>query len=51
MATTCNFKECFMRPVSRRPVSKHASARKFRGNIRRTKSANVRMPMRGGWRM
>lgn len=41
-----------MRPVSRRPVNKRGSARQFRGNISRTKGANVAvMPMRGGWRL
>lgn len=40
-----------MRPVSRSPVRKSASARTFRNNTQRTKSANLRSnPMRGGWR-
>lgn len=33
-------------------VNKHRSAGKFRHNVSRTKSANVRgMPMRGGYRL
>lgn len=40
-----------MRPVSRRGVNKHRSARKFRRNVGRTKAPNMKMPMRGGWRM
>lgn len=41
-----------MRPVSRRPVHKGHSARQFRSNVGRTKSANVAPPpMRGGWRL
>lgn len=40
-----------MRPVSRRSVHKGRSARKFRGQSARTKYANVRAPMRGGWRL
>lgn len=41
-----------MRPVTRRPVNKATSAREFRGNVVRTKGANVRpSPMRGGWRL
>lgn len=40
-----------MRPVSRRPVSKHHSAAKFRKHAGRVKAANVKAPMRGGWRL
>jgi len=41
-----------MKPLSRKPVSKHKSARKFRSNVSRTKAANMSVnPMRGGWRM
>jgi len=41
-----------MRPVSRRPVNKRASARTFRKSMSRTKAANMApMPMRGGWRL
>lgn len=40
-----------MRPLNRRPVSKGASARKFKGNVGRTRAANVSAPMRGGWRL
>lgn len=40
-----------MRPLSRRHVNKGRSARKFRGHGRRTKAANMKGPMRGGWRL
>jgi hypothetical protein len=41
-----------MKPLSRKPVSKYKSARKFRANVSRTKAANMSVnPMRGGWRM
>lgn len=41
-----------MRPVSRRGVSKRASARSFRRQSMRTKAPNMaRAPMRGGWRL
>lgn len=41
-----------MRPLNRRPVNKHASAKKFVSNVKRTKSANVLTnPMRGGIRL
>lgn len=41
-----------MRPVRRFGVNKKHSARKFRKNVSRTKSANVRgAPMRGGIRL
>lgn len=41
-----------MRPVKRFAVNKNRSARKFRKNVSRTKSANIRgAPMRGGWRL
>lgn len=41
-----------MRPLSRAPVNKRSSARRFRSNVRRTKAANMAgAPMRGGWRL
>lgn len=40
-----------MRPVSRRPVNKGRSARKFRSSVGRTKAANLSGPMRGGIRL
>jgi hypothetical protein len=39
-----------MRPSSRRPVSKGKSARRFRSQVGKTKAANMRGPMRGGFR-
>lgn len=36
--------------MRRHSVNKHRSARKFRGQVGRTKSANMRGPMRGGFR-
>lgn len=36
----------------RRKVGKRASARKFRGQVGRTKAPNVgATPLRGGWRL
>lgn len=40
-----------MRPLKRHGVHKGRSARKFRGQVRRTKAPNVSGPMRGGWRL
>lgn len=40
-----------MRPVKRNGVRKSASARKFRGQVNRTKAMNVSGPMRGGIRL
>lgn len=40
-----------MRPTSRHPVNKHSSARSFRHNVSKTKGANLRNPMRGGFRL
>lgn len=40
-----------MRPVKRFGVNKSNSSRQFRRKAGRTKAANLRMPMRGGWRM
>jgi len=41
-----------VKPVSRRPVNKHKSARSFGANTRTVAAANVRLnPMRGGWRL
>jgi len=39
-----------MRPVRRSGVSKRKSARTFRKHTMKTKSANMRGPMRGGFR-
>lgn len=36
--------------MRRSPVNKSRSARKFRGQVGRTKAANMRGPMRGGFR-
>lgn len=41
-----------MKPLSRHHVSKHRSAAQFRGNVGRTKGANITAaPMRGGIRL
>lgn len=40
-----------MRPLKRAGVSKYKSARHFRKHVGQTKAANVRGPMRGGWRL
>jgi hypothetical protein len=41
-----------MRPVSRHPVNKHRSVRKFNSSARTVAKANTMMgPMRGGWRL
>lgn len=41
-----------MKPLSRHPVNKGKSARKFKKAVGRTKAANVAAaPMRGGWRL
>lgn len=41
-----------MRVMSRKPVNKSGSARKFRSQSRKTKAANMApMPMRGGYRL
>jgi len=39
-----------MRPSSRHGVSKGRSASKFRGQVGHTKAANMKGPMRGGYR-
>lgn len=40
-----------MRPLSRKPVNKHKSAKQFRKRASRTKRMNVKpKPMRGGIR-
>lgn len=39
-----------MRPLARKPVSKGSSARQFRKHSARTKGANMKGPMRGGYR-
>lgn len=36
--------------MRRIPVNKHRSARKFRKQVGKTKIANMRGPMRGGFR-
>jgi hypothetical protein len=40
-----------MRPLKRMKVNKMASAGQFRRDQGRTKAANIKSPMRGGWRM
>lgn len=46
------FMEVVMRPLRRKPVSKHGSARHFRKQVRHTKAPNMRgAPMRGGIRL
>ena len=40
-----------MKPLSRKPVHKGRSVKKFRREADRTKAANVRQVMRGGWRL
>lgn len=41
-----------MRPVSRKPVHKGMSARKFRHHVSHSKAANMAPPpMRGGYRL
>lgn len=40
-----------MKPVSRKPMNKHKGAKSFRHQVKHTKHANMRAPMRGGWRM
>nr|QJB20124.1 MAG: hypothetical protein [Microvirus sp.] len=38
--------------MKRMPVNKRKSAQQFKGNIRKTKAANMQQgPMRGGWRL
>lgn len=37
--------------MKRYGVNKRKSAKTFRRHSRRTKSANVHTPMRGGWRL
>lgn len=44
------FQEIEMRPLKRSGVNKHRSARKFRGQSKRTKGANMSQVMRGGIR-
>ena len=36
--------------MRRHPVNKSKTAHKFRGQVARTKAANLRGPMRGGFR-
>jgi hypothetical protein len=41
-----------MRTLHRKPVNKYKSAKRFRHNAKRTKSANMaKAPQRGGWRL
>lgn len=40
-----------MRPLSRRPVNKKSSVKRFRNQTRRTKARNIVGPMRGGIRL
>lgn len=41
-----------MRPLKRKPVNKHKSAKHFRKNVAHTKAANMQpVPMRGGYRL
>lgn len=41
-----------MRPLSRSPVNKFKSAKRFKGHVGHTKAANLPVvPMRGGWRL
>lgn len=41
-----------MKPLSRKPVNKHQSAKRFKSHVGHTKAANVKVtPMRGGWRL
>lgn len=41
-----------MKPLVRKPVDKHSSAKQFRQNVAHTKKPNVAAaPMRGGWRL
>ena len=41
-----------MRPLKRKHVNKHHSARKFRKHVSKTKVANIApTPMRGGFRL
>lgn len=40
-----------MRSMKRKPVNKSRSARKFRGQTKRTQRRNLAGPMRGGIRL
>ena len=41
-----------MKPLSRNPVNKYKSAKRFKKNVSHTKAANMSLnPMRGGWRL
>ena len=37
--------------MHRRPVNKFRSARKFKGQVRKTAAVNMRRPGRGGFRL
>lgn len=44
--------DCQMRPLKRGHVNKASSAGKFRGQVAKTKGANISKGlMRGGWRL
>lgn len=41
-----------MKPLHRKPVNKHKSAKHFKHNVMHTKGANIAPPpMRGGFRL
>lgn len=40
-----------MKPLHRKRVNKHKSAKKFKHHVKHTKAANIAMPMRGGIRL
>lgn len=41
-----------MKPLKRKPVNKHSSAKQFRKNVSKTKKVNIAPnPMRGGIRL
>jgi len=40
-----------MKPLKRKPVNKHKSAKVFKKHVGKTKHVNVTAPMRGGIRM
>lgn len=41
-----------MKPLNRKPLNKHSSAKKFKHGVSHTKSINVApIPMRGGIRL
>lgn len=40
-----------MKPLKRHAVHKKHSVGQFKRNVGKTKAANMKTPMRGGWRM